>query len=234
MLEDKLQMVFEEYPFIAIHELALFRSLVSSIWPSRRPPGIAHMEEQLGTMQIRMDGNKFDESLYDQALVGAGPFVQATMSEVKIHVRDSQGYSSICMENMHEASRTLQMYSQQLSAIEFYREMALALLADCAELAEMLWENNAAMKEFDRTRYGELMLAARKGQDYIDQKLHESSAVDTTLDTDSGKTMTFIIHPTNVKLRELRQRFHIDLIPEYEESSPSGPQPKLVVNLQLI
>ncbi|KAF5589386.1 transient receptor potential channel pyrexia [Fusarium pseudocircinatum] len=212
MLEDEPQMVFEEYPLIAIHELALF----------------SRMSEK------RVITDNFDASLYDQALVGARPFVQATMSEVKVNIRDSQGYSSICMKNMHEATRTLRMYSQQLSAIEFQREMALALLADCAELAEMLWENNAAIKEFDRTRYGELMLAARKGQDYIDQKLHESSAADTTLDTGSGETMTFIIHPTKVRLRELRQRFHIDLTPEPEESSPSGPQPKLVVNLQLM
>ncbi|KAF5711848.1 transient receptor potential channel pyrexia [Fusarium mundagurra] len=254
MLEDKPQKAFEEYPLITIPELALFRSLVSSNWPSRRPPGIAHMEEQLGAMQMRMEWeyeplicsflncmsekrvltDNFDKSLYDQALDGVRPFVRATMSEVKVNIQDSQGYSSICMENMHEASRTLRMYSQQLSAIEFHREMALALLADCAELAEMLWENNAAIKAFDRARYGELMLAARKGQDYIDQKLHVSSAADTTLDTGGGESMTVVIYPTSIRLRELRQRFHIDLTPEPEESSPFDSQPKLVVNLQLM
>ncbi|KAJ4030308.1 hypothetical protein NW756_010188 [Fusarium oxysporum] len=255
MLKDKPQMVFEEYPLITIHELALFRSLVSSAWPSRRPPSIASMEEHLDTMQIRMEWeyeplidsflsrmsekrvliDNLDESLYDQALDGARPFVQAMISEVKVNIRESQGNSSVYMENMHEASRTLRMYSQQLSAIELHREMVLGLLVDCARLAEMLWENNAAIKEFDRARYGELMLAARKGQDYIDRKLHESSAVGTTLDTtSSGEPMTFVIHPTSIRLRELRQRFHIDLGPEPDETSPSGSQPKLIVNLQLM
>ncbi|KAH7168136.1 hypothetical protein DER46DRAFT_574995 [Fusarium sp. MPI-SDFR-AT-0072] len=255
MLKDEPQMVFEEYPLITIHELALFRSLVSSTWPSRRPPSIASMEEHLDTMQIRMEWeyepligsflscmsekrvltDNLDESLYDQALDGARPFVQAMISEVKVNIRESQGYSSIYMENMHEASRTLRMYSQQLSTIEFHREMVLGLLVDCARLAEMLWENNAAIKEFDRARYGELMLAARKGQDYIDQKLHESSAVGTTLDTtSSGEPMTFVIHPTSIRLRELRRRFHIDLGPEPNETSRSGSQPKLIVNLQLM
>ncbi|RKK75445.1 hypothetical protein BFJ69_g7702 [Fusarium oxysporum] len=255
MVKDKPQMVFEEYPLITIHELALFRSLVSSAWPSRRPPSIASMEEHLDTMQIRMEWeyepligsflsrmsekrvliDNLDESLYDQALDGARPFVQAMISEVKVNIRESQGNSSVYMENMHEASRTLRMYSQQLSAIELHREMVLGLLVDCARLAEMLWENNAAIKEFDRARYGELMLAARKGQDYIDRKLHESSAVGTTLDTtSSGEPMTFVIHPTSIRLRELRQRFHIDLGPEPDETSPSGSQPKLIVNLQLM
>ncbi|EMT60991.1 Serine/threonine-protein phosphatase 6 regulatory ankyrin repeat subunit A [Fusarium odoratissimum] len=236
MVKDKPQMVFEEYPLITIHELALFRSLVSSAWPSRRPPSIASMEEHLDAMQIRMEWEY--EPLIGSFLSrmnGARPFVQAMISEVKVNIRESQGYSSVYMENMHEASRTLRMYSQQLSAIELHREMVLGLLVDCARLAEMLWENNAAIKEFDRARYGELMLAARKGQDYIDQKLHESSAVGTTLDTTiSGEPMTFVIHPTSIRLRELRQRFHIDLGPEPDETSPSGSQPKLIVNLQLM
>ncbi|KAF5251438.1 hypothetical protein FANTH_3460 [Fusarium anthophilum] len=254
ILEDEPQMFFEEYPLITMHELSLFRSLVSSTWPSRRPPSIASMEEHLSTMQIRMEWEyepligsflsrmsekrvlteNFDEPLYDQALDGARPFVQAMISEVKVNIREPQGHSSICMENMHNASRTLRLYSQQLPAIEFHREMVLALLVDCARLAEMLWQNNAAIKEFDRARYGELMLAARKGQDYIDQKLHESSAADTTLDTGSDEPTTFVIHPTSVRLRELRRRFHTDLTPEPDETSPSGSQPKLIVNLQLM
>ncbi|KAF4499464.1 Vegetative incompatibility HET-E-1 [Fusarium agapanthi] len=249
ILEDGPQMVFEEYPLITVHELSLFRSLVSSTWPSRRPPSIASI-----TMQIRMEweyeplissflsrmsekrvlAENFHESLYDQALDGARPFVQAMTSKIKVNIREPQGHSSICTENMHEASRTLRVYSQQLPAIEFHGEMVLAILVDCARLAEMLWKNNAAIKEFDRARYGELMLAARKGQDYIDQKLHESSAADTTLDTGSDEPMTFVIHPTSVRLWELRQRFHIDLKPEPVETSPSGSQPKLIVNLQLM
>jgi ankyrin repeat protein len=253
MLKDKPQIVFEEYPLITLHELALFRSFVSSTWPSRRPPSIASMEEHLDTMQIRMEWeyeplissflnrmnekrvliDKLDDSLYDQALDGTTPFVQALISDVKVNMRESQGHSSIYMENMHEASRSLRMYSQQLSTIEFHREMVLGLLVDCARLAEMMWEKDAVLKEFDRARYGELMLAARKGQDYIDRKLLESSAVGTALNASNGEPMTFVIHPTSIRLRELRKKFHIDLGPESDEASPSGSQPKLIVNLQL-
>ncbi|KAF5260565.1 hypothetical protein FOXYS1_8787 [Fusarium oxysporum] len=254
VLKDKPQVIFEDYPLITIHELALFRSLVSSTWPSRRPPGIASMEENLDTMEIgveleyepligtflsRMSEKRvlidnLDEALYDQALEGARPFVRAMISEVEVILRESQVHSSVDMQNMHEAPHSLRMLTQQLSAIEFHREMVLSLLVDCARLAELLWENNAAIKEVDGTRYGELMLAARKGQNYIDQKLHESSAGGTTLNTISGEPVTFVIHSTSIRLRELRKKFHIELVPESDEASPSGSQPKLIVNLQLM
>ncbi|KAF9776764.1 hypothetical protein IL306_005009, partial [Fusarium sp. DS 682] len=243
-----------EYPLITLDELAHFRSYVSSIWSSRVPPTIATIEDSLNGMEIRMeweyepliysflnrmDGkqlhiDKLDESLYDEALEGARPFIQAMKPEANVNIQESQRQSSVYPANMYEASSPLRMHSQQLSPAEFHREMALCLLVDSARLAEMLWEKDAVSKDFDRGRYGELMLAARTGQNYIDQKLHESGVFNATSNASTNKTKTFIIHSTSTRLQELRKKFNIDLGSQSDETSPPGSQPKLIVNLQLV